>query len=154
MVIDAVYQGGLVRSGGKKRPFILSRSFFSGSQRYGAIWTGDNLASWEHLAIAVPMLLSLAVAGIPFTGGISFFIQPMLVAFSKILLLNSLYAGIRLPACNLFSAHMHILRQKGGNHILLTKLLHTKSASKFSGDIDICYTFTLCFMNPTLEECR
>lgn len=26
------------------RPFVLSRSFFAGSQRWGAIWTGDNAA--------------------------------------------------------------------------------------------------------------
>ena len=30
--------------GGDGRPFVLSRSFFAGSQRWGAIWTGDNAA--------------------------------------------------------------------------------------------------------------
>jgi alpha 1,3-glucosidase len=57
-----------MRSNYKLRPFVLSRSFFAGSQRFGAVWTGDNIADWEHLAIAVPMLLSLSVSGIPFCG--------------------------------------------------------------------------------------
>jgi len=51
------------------RPFVLSRSFFAGSQRMGAaFWTGDNAAQWEHLAAAQPMLLALSVAGLPFCG--------------------------------------------------------------------------------------
>ncbi|KII72254.1 Neutral alpha-glucosidase AB [Thelohanellus kitauei] len=60
--------GGLVRSKNQLRPFLLSRSFYAGSQKYGAIWSGDNLASWDHLKITIPMLLSLSIAGIPFVG--------------------------------------------------------------------------------------
>lgn len=50
------------------RPFVLSRAFFAGSQKYGAIWTGDNKAEWSHLEIATPMLLSMNVAGLSFVG--------------------------------------------------------------------------------------
>lgn len=50
------------------RPFVLSRAFFSGTQRLGPIWTGDNSAEWGHLQASVPMLLSLGVAGLPFSG--------------------------------------------------------------------------------------
>ena len=39
------------------RPFVLTRSFFAGSQKYAAMWTGDNEAKWEHLRAAAPMLL-------------------------------------------------------------------------------------------------
>ena len=53
------------------RPFVLSRSFFAGSQRSGPIWTGDNAATWEHLRLSVPMLLSISVAGLPFAGMLS-----------------------------------------------------------------------------------
>ncbi|XP_077320961.1 neutral alpha-glucosidase C isoform X2 [Lithobates pipiens] len=60
--------GLIQRSGGKERPFVLTRSFFAGSQRYGAVWTGDNKAEWEYLKISVPMLLSLSVTGIAFCG--------------------------------------------------------------------------------------
>ncbi|TRY81351.1 hypothetical protein DNTS_009686 [Danionella cerebrum] len=65
----ATYEGLLTRSGGSKRPFILSRSFFAGSQRLGAVWTGDNVATWEYLKISIPMLLSLSLTGIHFCGG-------------------------------------------------------------------------------------
>eukprot|EP00611_Tribonema_gayanum_P025598 TRINITY_DN586_c0_g1_i2.p1 TRINITY_DN586_c0_g1~~TRINITY_DN586_c0_g1_i2.p1 ORF type:complete len:713 (-),score=185.56 TRINITY_DN586_c0_g1_i2:580-2718(-) len=50
------------------RAFVLSRSFGPGTQRWGPIWTGDNKASWEHLKIATPMLLSISIAGVPFAG--------------------------------------------------------------------------------------
>lgn len=61
---------GLIRrnEGENIRPFVLSRSFFAGSQKYGSIWTGDNEASWSHLKIASPMLLSLNVGALSFVG--------------------------------------------------------------------------------------
>ncbi|VDN30007.1 unnamed protein product [Gongylonema pulchrum] len=65
---SASYRGLLARTNERRRPFILTRSFFVGSQRTAAVWTGDNTASWEHLKITVPMLLSLSVAGIPHVG--------------------------------------------------------------------------------------
>eukprot|EP01065_Artemidia_motanka_P029957 TRINITY_DN36001_c0_g1_i1.p1 TRINITY_DN36001_c0_g1~~TRINITY_DN36001_c0_g1_i1.p1 ORF type:complete len:977 (+),score=301.70 TRINITY_DN36001_c0_g1_i1:47-2932(+) len=52
----------------RERGFILTRSFFAGTQRYAAVWTGDNQALWSHLAASVPMLLSMSAAGIPFVG--------------------------------------------------------------------------------------
>ncbi len=64
----ATHAGHLQRSGGKLRPFILTRSAFSGSQRYAAIWTGDNTADWGHLEASVPMCLSLSIAGMGFCG--------------------------------------------------------------------------------------
>uniref|UniRef100_A0A8C3G4V9 Glucosidase alpha, neutral C n=1 Tax=Cyclopterus lumpus TaxID=8103 RepID=A0A8C3G4V9_CYCLU len=64
----ATAEGLITRSGGSERPFVLSRSFFAGSQRLGAVWTGDNVASWEYLSISIPMLLSLSVTGIAFCG--------------------------------------------------------------------------------------
>jgi alpha 1,3-glucosidase len=51
-----------------QRPFVLSRAFSAGSQRYGAIWTGDNTADWGHLRYATKMLLSMSVAGLTFVG--------------------------------------------------------------------------------------
>ncbi|KAG7381912.1 hypothetical protein PHYBOEH_010680, partial [Phytophthora boehmeriae] len=51
-----------------QRPFVLSRAFFAGSQRYGAVWTGDNTADWGHLRYATKMLLSMSIAGLTFVG--------------------------------------------------------------------------------------
>lgn len=43
----------------KKRPFVLTRAGFVGSQRYAATWTGDNLSNWEHLHMSISMVLQL-----------------------------------------------------------------------------------------------
>ncbi|KAK4477767.1 hypothetical protein RD792_017029 [Penstemon davidsonii] len=64
----ATADGLLKRGEGKDRPFVLSRAFFPGSQRYGAVWTGDNTAEWEHLRVSVPMILTLGLTGISFSG--------------------------------------------------------------------------------------
>ena len=65
----ATAEGQIRRSNGRsERPFVLSRAFFSGSQRYGAIWTGDNAGRWDHLEMAGPMLLSFNIGGLPFIG--------------------------------------------------------------------------------------
>lgn len=64
----ATHQGHLIRSDNKLRPFVLTRSAYAGSQRYAAIWTGDNTAEWGHLEASIPMCLSLSVAGMAFCG--------------------------------------------------------------------------------------
>ena len=64
----ATIDGQLFRSKNRLRTFLLSRSFFVGSQRYASIWTGDNMAEWSHLKATIPMLLSLSIAGLPNVG--------------------------------------------------------------------------------------
>ncbi|CAE6475272.1 unnamed protein product [Rhizoctonia solani] len=56
------------RSSPAKRPFVLTRSFFAGSQRHGAMWTGDNMGTWEHMAVGVKMVLANNIAGMSFSG--------------------------------------------------------------------------------------
>ena len=51
-----------------KRPFLLGRASFSGGQRYASLWTGDNIASWEHLALANRQCLRLSISGFSFVG--------------------------------------------------------------------------------------
>jgi alpha-glucosidase len=52
----------------EQRPFVLTRAGFSGVQRYSAIWTGDNVASWEHLKLSINMCLGLGMSGVAFCG--------------------------------------------------------------------------------------
>ena len=67
-VHDATFGGLLKRSGYQERPFVLTRAFFAGSQRTAAVWTGDNMGEWSHLKVTIPMMLSLNLAGIHFSG--------------------------------------------------------------------------------------
>eukprot|EP00759_Apiculatamorpha_spiralis_P054466 PhF_6_TR6941/c0_g1_i1/m.10182/K05546/GANAB; alpha 1,3-glucosidase len=68
----AAYEGHILRSSQPPhtptRPFILTRSFYAGTQRYAAVWTGDNAAQWGHLEKSIPMLLAMSVANLPFVG--------------------------------------------------------------------------------------
>ena len=51
-----------------KRPFVITRSAYSGAQRYGSSWTGDNVASWEHLWVANIQVQRMCISGMSFTG--------------------------------------------------------------------------------------
>lgn len=51
-----------------KRPFCLTRSGFAGTQRYSAIWTGDNIANWEHLWLANIQCQRMSISGVSFVG--------------------------------------------------------------------------------------
>ncbi|KAK5164650.1 glucosidase II [Saxophila tyrrhenica] len=84
------------------RPFVLTRSFYAGSQRLGAMWTGDNQAAWPHLEASIPMVLSMGISGFPFAGADvgGFFGNP-----SKELLARWYQAGAFYP---FFRAHAHI----------------------------------------------
>lgn len=68
MHTKGTFDGVLRRSNSQLRPFILTRSFFAGSQRYAAVWTGDNTADWGYLQVSVKTCLSLAVVGFSFCG--------------------------------------------------------------------------------------
>jgi len=53
---------------GGRRPFILTRAGYSGIQRYSSVWTGDNVASDEHMLLGTRLVNSMGISGIPFTG--------------------------------------------------------------------------------------
>ena len=59
---------GIMAANPDKRPFLLSRSNILGGQRYAAMWTGDNAASYDHMKLSVPMSLTLGLSGQPFNG--------------------------------------------------------------------------------------
>ena len=51
-----------------KRPFNLTRAGYAGVQRYGAVWTGDNVAYDEHMMLGVRMVSCMGLSGIAFAG--------------------------------------------------------------------------------------
>lgn len=59
---------GVKRFAYPKRPFVITRSAYSGAQRYSSSWTGDNVASWEHLWIANIQMQRMSISGMGFTG--------------------------------------------------------------------------------------
>ncbi len=59
---------GVKRFAYPKRPFVITRSAYSGAQRYTSSWTGDNVATWEHLWIANIQVQRLSISGMGFTG--------------------------------------------------------------------------------------
>lgn len=102
-LLHASYEAMLERKKGEiRRPFILTRSYYAGAQRFAATWTGDNQATWEHLGISIPMVLTNGIAGYSFIGADvgGFFHNP-----DKELLARWYQAGIWYP---FFRAHAHI----------------------------------------------
>lgn len=65
---NQTYNALMHRSDPPKRPFVLTRSFYAGSQRFGAMWTGDNVGTWEHMAIGIKMVLANGLGGFGFGG--------------------------------------------------------------------------------------
>ncbi|MBW7857079.1 MAG: alpha-glucosidase [Leptonema sp. (in: Bacteria)] len=51
-----------------QRPFVLTRSGFTGIQKYAALWTGDNISTWQHLRDNLFQVINLGLSGVPFVG--------------------------------------------------------------------------------------
>jgi alpha-glucosidase len=87
----------LERANPERRPFLLTRSGYTGIQRYAAVWTGDNRSRWSHLRRSIPMLLNLSVSGVAFCGadigGFLFSCSPEL--YARWIQLGSLYPFAR-----------------------------------------------------------
>ncbi len=63
----ATYQG-LKKFSYPKRPFVITRAAYAGTQRYTSTWTGDNVATWDHLNIANIQAQRLSMSGFSFVG--------------------------------------------------------------------------------------
>lgn len=50
------------------RPFVITRSGYSGLQRYTLVWTGDNTSSWEHMWLASIQCQRMSLSGVSFVG--------------------------------------------------------------------------------------
>lgn len=62
----ATYEG--IRKYTNKRPFVITRACYAGTQKYSTVWTGDNQSLWEHLRMSLPMLMNLGLSGFSFCG--------------------------------------------------------------------------------------
>jgi mannosyl-oligosaccharide alpha-1,3-glucosidase len=129
--VNATYQATVQRSKTEApmRPFILTRSFYVGSQRMGAMWTGDNQAQWSHLKASLPMILNNGISGFPFAGADvgGFFGNP-----EKDLLVRWYQAGTFYP---FFRAHAHIDTRRREPYLagspyreIITKMLRLRYA--------------------------
>ncbi|AKA34014.1 glycoside hydrolase family 31 protein [Flagellimonas lutaonensis] len=87
-----------------KRPFVLTRAAYSGTQRYCATWTGDNVATWEHLWIANVQAQRMCMSGYSFIGSDigGFAEQPNGELFARWIQL-----GIFHPFCRVHSSGDH-----------------------------------------------
>lgn len=92
---------GILKKHPNKRPFILTRAGFSGTQRYAAMWTGDNVASWQDVAMTMPMVMGTSLAGESFDG---FDIGGFIGSPTGELYMRFLQIGVLMPFCRTHSA--------------------------------------------------
>ena len=51
-----------------KRPFVITRAAYAGTQKYACVWTGDNQSLWSHLQMLIPQLCNLGMSGFSLCG--------------------------------------------------------------------------------------
>ena len=51
-----------------RRPFVITRAGYAGIQRYAITWIGDSNATFDALALSLPMFTSMGLSGQPFVG--------------------------------------------------------------------------------------
>lgn len=92
---------GVARLGGGRRPWVLTRSAFTGVQRYAASWMGDNSSWWEHLEQSLPQLTSMGLSGEPHVGvdiG-GFFDNPSPELYARWIEMGTFYPFMRTHTC-------------------------------------------------------
>ena len=62
----ATYEGMKEITG--KRPMVITRACYAGSQKYTAVWTGDNQSVWSHLQMLIPQICNLGMSGFTIAG--------------------------------------------------------------------------------------
>ena len=87
-----------------KRPFVITRAAYAGAQRYSSTWTGDNVATWEHLWIANVQVQRMCLSGMSFVGSDigGFAEQPSGELFARWIQL-----GVFHPFCRVHSSGDH-----------------------------------------------
>ncbi len=102
-MVRATYEG-VKRYVYPKRPLVITRAAYSGTQRYSSTWTGDNVATWEHLWIANVQMQRMCMSGYSFVGSDigGFAEQPNGELFARWIQL-----GIFHPFCRVHSSGDH-----------------------------------------------
>ena len=59
----ASYKGLTARDNETRRPFVLTRSFFLGSQKYGGYWTGDNYSLTQEVFGSIKQVMQNGLGG-------------------------------------------------------------------------------------------
>jgi len=87
-----------------KRPMVITRAAYAGTQRFASTWTGDNVATWEHLWIANVQMQRMCMSGYSFVGSDigGFAEQPNGELFARWIQL-----GIFHPFCRVHSSGDH-----------------------------------------------
>jgi alpha-glucosidase len=102
-MVRATYEG-IKKYVYPKRPFVITRAAYAGAQRYTSTWTGDNVATWEHLWIANVQVQRMCMSGMSFVGSDigGFAEQPNGELFARWIQL-----GIFHPFCRVHSSGDH-----------------------------------------------
>ncbi len=66
LMAKAAYEG--LKKADGRRPFVITRACYAGSQKYSTVWTGDNTSLWSHLQMVIPQLCNLGLSGMPYAG--------------------------------------------------------------------------------------
>uniref|UniRef100_UPI0040564D7D glycoside hydrolase family 31 protein n=1 Tax=Acetatifactor sp. TaxID=1872090 RepID=UPI0040564D7D len=66
LMAKATYEG--LKEFDGRRPFVITRACYAGTQKYSTGWTGDNHSMWGHLQMAIPQLCNLGLSGMPYVG--------------------------------------------------------------------------------------
>lgn len=155
MQLMSTFDGLTRRSAGAQRPFILTRGHYAGSQRYSAIWTGDNAADWGHMAASIKMCLSESVAGFSFCGADvgGFFGNPDAELFERWYQVGSFQPFFRSHA------HIDTKRREPWLYPESTRLLIRDAIRKRYSYLPLWYTmfyeherFGLPVMRPLLSQ--
>ena len=102
-MVRATYEG-IKKYVYPKRPFVITRAAFAGTQRFSSTWTGDNIATWEHLWIANVQAQRMCMSGYSFVGSDigGFAEQPNGELFARWIQL-----GVFHPFCRVHSSGDH-----------------------------------------------
>lgn len=67
LMAKATYEG-LARHDNNRRPFVLTRAAYAGSQKYCGGWTGDNHSIWSHISLSLEQICNLSISGMAMCG--------------------------------------------------------------------------------------